>query len=146
MFSRKNDIKTVSELPIFGSISEPLTNGNHTEHEDAGENNATDLFKEHLATKPKSPADTGIKASEQLIKSHATFHKVSKYLQNLLQFPMRVKVAKIVLHLRTEQNLDHQDLILVMAKIELIVLVMMQVCRMTSEQLFRVTQPYTRFC
>ena len=39
-------------------FTEPLTNGNHVEQED-GENNATDIFKEHLATKPKSPADPG---------------------------------------------------------------------------------------
>ena len=40
-------------------VTEPLTNGNHIEQEE-GESNPIDLFKEHLATKPKSPADSGM--------------------------------------------------------------------------------------
>ena len=40
-------------------VTEPLTNGNHIEQEE-GESNPIDLFKEHLATKPKSPADPGM--------------------------------------------------------------------------------------
>ena len=56
-FIENNLIDLISQI-FSKNFTEPLTNGNHVEQED-GENNATDIFKEHLATKPKSPADPG---------------------------------------------------------------------------------------
>ena len=56
------------------------------------------------------------------IKKSRNLSHVSAYLQNLQQFLMRARVVKIVPRLQAEQNLAHLDLILVMAKIELVLM------------------------